>query len=513
MRTSVRWITASQVKLERRVQQQGAHNAQQQVHRWRRWHNALAHRRTRGVPQHALSLRALFTVVMIHAHLMAQVLSTFISPSMVINMAHSLWFDFSLYFFLFFLSVPVFLFHLELSTELLNTKCMANNLRSSAAEGRVRTPWTSPTHPQIQQLKHRLCMLLSHAIASHGLSQHWMEGFFVCSKGNETVGFPLLVSTNRCVCVSSPNVNSLDIATKNSSWKVVQKTCDFLLNNWTFGSLSFEIMGRSEPPFPLLDKGGHSPYRQHFITCWVGLSHSRAVVEYVREGNCDVYAAWRFQHSSVPGWCGIRFQLQSMMPMLDGWLTKLLKEVLSDKVDKVTVGERRVIIWAISHSGPCFKGSKVVSHSHRTGEIGTISIVQFSKNWWRCGRAQFSPVGPEDRCLPASRRVVCGVASQLSSLLSARVLTCVLWAACVVCCTLFFASQDSRLSLPCNVAPVRFAVFLFSLRVWAWTRGTTGKQYVRQEQEKGNCDGVLGHLRKPRVGVTNLVWMLFIHGG
>ena len=32
-----------------------------------------------------------------------------------------------------------------------------------------------------------------------------------------------------------------------------------------------------------------------------------------------------------------------MMPMLDGWLTKLLKEVLGDKVDKVTVGERRVI--------------------------------------------------------------------------------------------------------------------------------------------------------------------------
>ena len=38
------------------------------------------------------------------------------------------------YFYLFLLSVPVFLFHLELSTELLNTKCMANNLRCSAAE-------------------------------------------------------------------------------------------------------------------------------------------------------------------------------------------------------------------------------------------------------------------------------------------------------------------------------------------------------------------------------------------
>ena len=38
------------------------------------------------------------------------------------------------YFFLFLLSVPVFLFHLELFPELLYTKCMANNLRCSAAE-------------------------------------------------------------------------------------------------------------------------------------------------------------------------------------------------------------------------------------------------------------------------------------------------------------------------------------------------------------------------------------------
>ena len=58
----------------------------------------------------------------------------FHTPSMVIHMAQSPWFDLStFYFFFFLLSVPVFLFHLELFPELLNTKCMAN-LRCSAAE-------------------------------------------------------------------------------------------------------------------------------------------------------------------------------------------------------------------------------------------------------------------------------------------------------------------------------------------------------------------------------------------
>ena len=41
---------------------------------------------------------------------------------------------FSTFYFFFLLSVPVFLFHLELFTELLYTKCMASNLRCSAAE-------------------------------------------------------------------------------------------------------------------------------------------------------------------------------------------------------------------------------------------------------------------------------------------------------------------------------------------------------------------------------------------
>ena len=75
------------------------------------------------VPQH----------VMIHAHLMAHVLSTFTPICMDIHGALSL-IRFFLFFYLFLLSVPVFLFHLELFPELLNTKCMANNLRCSAAE-------------------------------------------------------------------------------------------------------------------------------------------------------------------------------------------------------------------------------------------------------------------------------------------------------------------------------------------------------------------------------------------
>ena len=41
---------------------------------------------------------------------------------MVINMAHSLWFDFSLFFYLFLLSVPVFLFLLGILLTRITTK-------------------------------------------------------------------------------------------------------------------------------------------------------------------------------------------------------------------------------------------------------------------------------------------------------------------------------------------------------------------------------------------------------
>ena len=58
---------------------------------------------------------------------MAQVLSAF-----TLHPWSSTWRTF--FFYLFLLSVSVFLFHLELSTELLNTKCLANNLRCSAAQ-------------------------------------------------------------------------------------------------------------------------------------------------------------------------------------------------------------------------------------------------------------------------------------------------------------------------------------------------------------------------------------------
>ena len=64
---------------------------------------------------------------------MAQVLSAFTLPSAWSSMAHSPGFDFSFFFCLFLLPVPVFLFHLELFPELLHTKVMAN-LRCSAAE-------------------------------------------------------------------------------------------------------------------------------------------------------------------------------------------------------------------------------------------------------------------------------------------------------------------------------------------------------------------------------------------
>ena len=54
-----------------------------------------------------------------------------------------------LFFYLFFLSVTVFLFHHELFLEPLNTKCMANNLRCSAAEESEDTQnaFASPTSP------------------------------------------------------------------------------------------------------------------------------------------------------------------------------------------------------------------------------------------------------------------------------------------------------------------------------------------------------------------------------
>ena len=91
-------------------------------------------------------------------HLMAQVLSAFTLPSAWSSMAHSLWLDFSLFFYLFLLSIPVFLFHLELFLALHYTIVMAN-LRCSAAEesedtlnsftsptgdGRIRTPRQKP---------------------------------------------------------------------------------------------------------------------------------------------------------------------------------------------------------------------------------------------------------------------------------------------------------------------------------------------------------------------------------
>ena len=67
------------------------------------------------------------------AHLIAQVLSAFTLPSAWSSMAHPLWFDFSLFSYLFLLSVTVFLFLPELFAELHCTTVMAN-LRSSAAE-------------------------------------------------------------------------------------------------------------------------------------------------------------------------------------------------------------------------------------------------------------------------------------------------------------------------------------------------------------------------------------------
>ena len=78
---------------------------------------------------------------------MAQVLSTFIVTHGH-NHGRTVFDSTSPFFFYFFLlSVTVFLFHFELSTELLNTKCMANNLRCSAAEESEDTlnSFTTPT--------------------------------------------------------------------------------------------------------------------------------------------------------------------------------------------------------------------------------------------------------------------------------------------------------------------------------------------------------------------------------
>ena len=83
---------------------------------------------------------ALFTVFVddYTAHLMAQVLSAFIVIHGHIQGRTSLTRFSALYFFLFLLSVPVFLFHLELFPELHHTKDMAN-LRLSTAEESVDT--------------------------------------------------------------------------------------------------------------------------------------------------------------------------------------------------------------------------------------------------------------------------------------------------------------------------------------------------------------------------------------
>ena len=95
---------------------------------------APALQRSRGV--HALSLHThLSTALMIVSHsLMAQVLSEFHSHLLSIHGALSLTRLSTFYFFLFLLSVPVFLFHLELFPELPHTKCMANLCHSANKE-------------------------------------------------------------------------------------------------------------------------------------------------------------------------------------------------------------------------------------------------------------------------------------------------------------------------------------------------------------------------------------------
>ena len=101
-------------------------------HQWRRWL-----RRLRGASQHALTCMHSFTAFDNDhtSHSMAQVLSAFhLHPW---SSTCCLLFDSTLsalYFFLFLLSVPVFLFHLELFPELLYTKDMAKLRRSATNE-------------------------------------------------------------------------------------------------------------------------------------------------------------------------------------------------------------------------------------------------------------------------------------------------------------------------------------------------------------------------------------------
>ena len=64
--------------------------------------------------------------LMMTPHTHGSSLERFHTPSMVINMAHSPSFNFSLFFYLFLLSVTVFLFHVELFLELHYTKVMTN---------------------------------------------------------------------------------------------------------------------------------------------------------------------------------------------------------------------------------------------------------------------------------------------------------------------------------------------------------------------------------------------------
>ena len=93
---------------------------------------------------------------------MAQVLSALHFHPRSYSWAHLL--DSTLstfYFFLFLLSVTVFLLHLELFPELLHTKCMANNLRCSAAEKSEDTlnVFHSPT-PNVPNFSKRAQLLI-----------------------------------------------------------------------------------------------------------------------------------------------------------------------------------------------------------------------------------------------------------------------------------------------------------------------------------------------------------------
>ena len=124
---SVRRTKHHHKQLEQRVQK-AAHQAR---HQWRRWHIARALQQTRSV--HALRLDA-HPEHFHHTHLHGHPWRTLLDSPSRFN------------FFLFLLFVTAFLFHLELFLELLNTKCMANNLRCSAAEEwGYAERFTSPT--------------------------------------------------------------------------------------------------------------------------------------------------------------------------------------------------------------------------------------------------------------------------------------------------------------------------------------------------------------------------------